>query len=100
VNKRLLQPSLSAGHLMLLAGIIWVVVIAASFVWNWHHAGDSMMVVAENEAQSSSSGKLRTWLAIVHVLIGFLGLAGLKIGRRLHGRSEKKLRENESLMAP
>jgi len=98
VNKRLLQTSLSAGHLVLLAGTIWIVVIAASFVWNWHQVGDTMMVRVENEAQSSSSGKQRTGVAIVHVLIGSLGLVGLEIGRRLHESSVRKWRENQSLV--
>ncbi len=98
MNKRLLQTSLSAGHLVLLAGTIWIVVIAGSFVWNWHQVGDSMMIRVENEAQSSSSGKQRTGVAIVHVLIGSLGLVGLEIGRRLHESSVRKLRENESLV--
>lgn len=75
MNQRLLQTSLSAGHLIFLAGIIWIVVIAGSFVWNWHQVGDSMMIRVENEAQSSSSGKQRTGVAIVHVLIGSLGLS-------------------------
>ena len=98
MNKRFLQPSLRAGHLMLLAGTIWIVVIAASFVWNWHQVGDSMMVLVENESQSFSSGNQRTGVAVVHVLIGSLGLVGLEIGRRLHESSVRKLRENESLV--
>jgi len=98
VNKRFLQPSLRAGHLMLLAGTIWIVVIAASFVWNWHQVGDSMMVLVGNESQSFSSGNQRTGVAVVHVLIGSLGLVGLEIGRRLHESSVRKLRENESLV--
>jgi len=98
VNKRLLQSSLRAGHLLLLAGTIWIVVITASFVWNWHQGIDSMMILVENGAQSSFSGKLRTGVAIVHVLIGSLGLVGLEIGRRLHGSSVRKLRENELLL--
>ncbi|MCF8026328.1 MAG: diguanylate cyclase [Desulfobacteraceae bacterium] len=98
MNNRFLQTSLSAGHLVLLAGTIWIVVIAASFLWNWHQVGDSMMVLVENEAQSASFGKRRTGLAIFHLLIGSLGLVGLEIGRRMHGRSERKLRENESLV--
>lgn len=44
MNKRFLQNSPGAGHLMLIAGIIWIVVIAAFFVWNRHHVGDSMGV--------------------------------------------------------
>lgn len=98
MNKRLLQASLSAGHLMFLAGIIWIAVIATSFVWNWHQVGDSMMVLAENAAQSSSFGKQRTGLAVFHLLIGSLGLVGLVIGRKLHEISVRKLRENELLM--
>ena len=98
MNKRFLQPSLRAGHLMLLAGTIWIVVIAASFVWNWHQVGDSMMVLVGNESQSFSSGNQRTGVAFVHVLIGSLGLVGLEIGRRLHESSVRKLRENESLV--
>ncbi len=98
MNKRFLQPSLRAGHLMLLAGTIWIVVIAASFVWNWHQVGDSMMVLVGNESQSFSSGNQRTGVAVVHVLIGSLGLVGLEIGRRLHESSVRKLRENESLV--
>lgn len=46
----------------------------------------------------SQAGKQRTGLAIVHVLIGFLGLTGIEICRRLYGSSEMKLRENELLM--
>ncbi|MDZ7831486.1 MAG: diguanylate cyclase [Desulfobacterales bacterium] len=53
MNKRFLQTSLRAGHLIFLTGIIWIVVIAASFVWNWHQVGDSMMVLVENAAQFS-----------------------------------------------
>ncbi|MDZ7760735.1 MAG: diguanylate cyclase [Desulfovermiculus sp.] len=53
MNKQLLQTSLRAGHLVLLAETIWIVAIAASFVWNWHQVGDSMMVLVENAAQFS-----------------------------------------------
>ncbi len=98
MNKRFLQPSLRAGHLIFLAGTIWIVVIAASFVWNWHQVGDSMMIRVENEFQSFSSGNQRTGVAIVHVLIGSLGLVGLEIGRRQYESSVRKLRENESLV--
>ncbi|MFW6297912.1 MAG: PAS domain S-box protein [Desulfosalsimonas sp.] len=83
---------------MLIAAIIWIVVIAASFVWNWYQISDSMRILAENETQPSSSANQRTALTIFHLLIGSLGLAGLEIGRRLHGSSVRRLRENESLV--
>jgi len=98
VNNRFLQTSMSVGHLMLLAGTIWIIVIAASFVWNWHQVGDSMMVLDKNAPRSASSGKKRAGVIIFHLLIGSPGLVGLEIGRRLHGRSERKLRENELLV--
>ncbi len=98
MNNRFLQTSMSVGHLMLLAGTIWIIVIAASFVWNWHQVGDSMMVLDKNAPRSASSGKKRAGVIIFHLLIGSPGLVGLEIGRRLHGRSERKLRENELLV--
>ena len=98
MNKRLFQSSPGAGHLMLIAGITWIIVIAASFMWNLHQSCDSMAVLAENAAQSTSCVKQQIGVAIVHVLLGLFGLVGLAIGRRIHGRSERKLRENESLV--
>lgn len=67
MDKRLLQTSLSAGRLMFLAAIIWIFVIAASFVWNWHQVSASIRILAENAAQFS-------FTLIPPVVIRFQGL--------------------------
>jgi PAS domain S-box-containing protein len=47
----LLTPSRT--NLTLMAAMVWIVVVAASLAWNWRQAGDSVLVLAESEAQAS-----------------------------------------------
>lgn len=53
MKKPFLKTNVSRSNLILLAGVVWVIVIAVLFVWNWHQIGTSLMALAESEARTS-----------------------------------------------
>ena len=53
-------------RLMLATGAAWVLLIALSLAWNWHHAGQAMTQLAQSEAESSFNKDVayRMWAAM------------------------------------
>ncbi|WP_028572096.1 response regulator [Desulfonatronum lacustre] len=80
MNPQAILSSLTLNRLALTAAIIWLAVLAASLAWNWPHGGHAALV-------------------LTHLLLGVLGLAGLRIGGRLLRRSDMRLRESEALLS-
>ena len=52
MNKPEIHPALTTNRLALVAAVIWIAVLAASLVWNWHQVENSTRTLAEKEAMA------------------------------------------------